>query len=195
MSVTAMHPSALLTPQGWERTSAKGMEMSLPDPITAIVGVARESYGLIGGAIDRVVRANAARLDAEVLVRLLSLEARRNLGVLEVTSGREGDVDAASLWDVSTVLDLEVLETVLGQGAVAAKAFEALRQLPVYDPDVDRESTDFLTSLYVRTKALQALALLNHKVPLPWVRVDVRLRNIRHDTVTLVKALAQRLDR
>ena len=67
------------------------------DPITAVLGVARESYGVIGGAIDRVVRAKSANLDAEALVRLLRLEARKNLAVLEAMCERPDQVDVSGL--------------------------------------------------------------------------------------------------
>lgn len=70
------------------------------------------------------------------------------------------------------------------------KAFQTLRALPVYEPEDTRDGADFLTSLYVRIKTLQSLALLNAKGPLSWVRVDTRLGNLRQDTLALVKALA-----
>lgn len=91
----------------------------MTDPLTATLGLARESYGLFGGVIDRWTRAKAAQVDAAALVRLLRLEAQRNLAVLEVTSGRHDALEVERLWDVATVLEVEVLEAVLGQGETA----------------------------------------------------------------------------
>lgn len=162
----------------------------MTDPLTATLGLARESYGFVGGIIDRWTRAKAAKVDAAALVRLLRLEARRNLAVLEVTSGRHDAFEGERLWEVATVLEVEVLEAVLGQGETAMKAFRALRTLPVHESEDTRDGADFLTSLYVRIKTLQSLALLNAKGPLSWVRVDTRLGNLRQDTLALVKALS-----
>lgn len=162
----------------------------MTDPITATLGLARESYGLVGGVIERWRRTKAAKVDAAALLRLLRLEARRNLAILEVTVGRHDALEVERLWDVAAVLNVEVLEAVLGQGETAIQAFQALRTLPVYEPEDTRDGADFLTSLYVRINTLQSLALLNAKGPLSWVRVDTRLGNLRQDTLALVKALA-----
>ena len=48
------------------------------------LGIVNEATGLATSLIDRWVAGKRARLNAKALVRLLRLEARRNLAILDV---------------------------------------------------------------------------------------------------------------
>ena len=153
------------------------------------LGIANEARGLVTGVIDRWAAAKNAKLDAKALVRLLLLEARRNLAILDATIGAEDADSHARSWQAATVLQVEVIETILGQGETSAKAFSEVEKLRISDPDEGQDGADFLTSLYVRVTALQSLALLNRKTPLKKVRIELRLKNMRNDFLLLVKTL------
>lgn len=158
------------------------------------LGIANEARGLVTGIIDRWAAAKNAQLDAEALLRLLRLEARRNLAILDATIGAEGADSRTRSWQAATVLQAEVLETILGQGETAVKAFSEVEKLKIADPNEEEGGADFLTSLSVRVTALQSLALLNRKAPLKKVRVEVRLKHLRTDFLLLVKTLHPSVD-
>jgi hypothetical protein len=117
------------------------------------------------------------------------LEARRNLAILDATIHTEDPESPTRCWQAATVLQVEVIETILGQGETSAKAFSEVEKLKISDPDESQDGADFLTSLYVRVTALQSLALLNRKTPLKKVRIELRLKNLRNDFLLLVKTL------
>jgi len=160
------------------------------EPISASLGAADVARNLFGGLVDRWARARNAKVDAEALVRLLLMELRHNLAVLEVTVGRDDGIDSGMLWEIPLALHSEVLETVLGQGEVAAKAFSTLKNISTSESDLDAGTAGILTNVYVRMVSLRSLALLNRKSTLNKVQIDRRLRNLRTDLAQVVRALA-----
>ena len=157
--------------------------------ISTALGAVTEARGIVGGLIGRWAAAKNAKLDAKALVRLLLLEARRNLELIDAGLRAEEDGSDTVLWEVTALLHVEVVETILGQGEISAKAFADVRTLKLTDPEDGRDGADLLTSLYVRVTSLQSIAVLNSQSPLRRVRTKVRLKNMRDDFLRLVQAL------
>ena len=111
-------------------------------------------------------RQKNAKLDAKALGRLLLLEARRNLAILDATIHTDDPESPTRCWQAATILQVEVIETILGQGETSAKAFSEVEKLRISDPEKGQDGAGFLMSLYVRVISLRALAQLNSKTPL-----------------------------
>ena len=152
-------------------------------------GIVKEATGLATSLIDRWVAGKRARLNAKALVRLLRLEARRNLAILDVAIRIDGPDSAPQLWEAATLLQVEVIETILGQGEISARAFREVEKLRISDPEKGQDGAGFLMSLYVRVISLRALAHLNSKSPLRTVKIELRLKHMRDDFLDLVKTL------
>lgn len=145
--------------------------------------------GSVGGLVDRWQKATLAKIGGQALLRLLVLEARRNLGVLDVAVGGSAEASPELLWDIPGLLQTEMLETVLGQGDEANRALKAIRNLPVPGEDEGRDHGHFLMTLYVRISVLKSLSSLRPTHELANVRLQLRLSNIRESLVALVKNL------
>lgn len=159
------------------------------EPIAAAVGAGNAARQLFAGVVDRWAKAKAANVDAAALTRLLLLEVRRNREILNVAVGAKQALPSAALWGVPSVLQVEVLETVLGQGEVAGKALDKVQRLRVTDSSDHQPGVDFLTNIYVRMAALQGLAVLGKRSELSKVKIELRLKNLREDLSLLIKAL------
>jgi hypothetical protein len=160
------------------------------DPITAALGAGNAAKNLLSGLVDRWSRVRNANLDAEALVRLLLLEARRNREILTVAVGAKEPLPPSVLWEVPLVLQTEVIEAVLGQGEVSANALTAVRRLKASGSENDLEGVDLLTNIYVRMVALQGLGTINKRNALAKVRIELRLKNLRSDLERLIKTLS-----
>lgn len=161
------------------------------EPVTTVLAAGNAAKSLFGGIVDRWTKANNAELDADALVRMVLLEARRNLSVLDATIRGEDAVEPQEFWEVPDLLQVEAIEAVLGKGEGATQAFGKLKNLRISEPESALDGGDLLTSLYVRTAAIQALAHLNRKSKLKKVQIKRRLDNLRKDTLTLVQELAR----
>ena len=53
------------------------------------------------------------------------------------------------------MLQVEVIETILGQGEISAQAFSEVEKLRISDPEKEPDGAGFLMSLYVRVIALR----------------------------------------
>jgi hypothetical protein len=154
-----------------------------------VIESARAASDLLGGLVDRWAKAKAAKLDAVALVRLLRLEARHNLEVLDVAVGAKERLPVSVLWQVPPLLQTEIVESILGLGEAQHTAFRVVQKLQVSQPDKQRDFGGFLSNLYVRTRGLQTLALLGAGSSLAKVRIDKRLRNLHSDMLLLVRSL------
>lgn len=165
--------------------------------LTSVVPAAGTALRLVGSLIDRYRQSAEVRVDADALMRLLLLEARRNAEVLRVVVGGSEPCAPDVLWGSVPLLSVEVLEALLSRDVNATRALAALRGLTT-TPESDDDSVDvpdaatFAMRLYVRATALAALATLNSHTPLPSVRIALRLRNLHKDYVRLLGALASR---
>jgi hypothetical protein len=161
------------------------------DPFTSVLGLGNAAKDLFGGLVDRWAKAHTAKIDAKALVRLLRLEARRNLAILDVAVARAVILPPPALWAVPELVQTEIIETLLGRGDEANRALGILRKLNVEKDEDSLDTDDFLTNLYVRVTSLQSLALLNRQTPLESVQIQRRLMALRQEYIRLVKTLAE----
>lgn len=160
------------------------------EPISTLVGTAFTSSQMASGMIDRLLRFRDAKLDAKALRRLLLLETRYNLALLDVAVGRKEKLPADALWHVPPLLRVEVMEAVLGEGKEAASVAKELKSLKVADAELLNEGSGVLPNLYARVIALQGLAVLNRQVVLQNIKIAVRLTNLNRDLQEVRKVLA-----
>lgn len=155
------------------------------EPITAIAtGFAALRSGVT--LLDRAVKARQAGFDAQALMRLALLEARRNASILDVAIHRKAVLPTAQLWAVALELQTGALEALLGGGAEAARALKALAEVEAGDRT--RFVREDAESIYVRIQTLQALAAINRKATLERVALNVRLDNIGVDLLRFIRA-------
>lgn len=158
------------------------------DPLTLVVP-AKE---LIGNLLERYWRTQDKKIDTNAVLRLLVIEARRNLAVLDVAVARKAALPAGALWNVPMVLRIEVLEALLSRDVRSDKAlktiagFTSKRQA---DGSDEPGTASLAMSLYVRTTALQALCTLNRKSGLDRVQIKLRLERLREDFIHFTRAL------
>jgi len=162
------------------------------EPISAAIGAAYESSQIAGGLVDRFIKAREAKLDAKALRRMVLLEVRYNLAILEVAIHSKNPLPPAALWLVPALLRADALEVVLG-GSKAASAFtKTLDGVKVSDANLLKDSSGVIPNLYSRVTALQGLAALHRQVPLDKVKIELRLRNLMRDLLALRSVLAKR---
>jgi hypothetical protein len=168
------------------------------DAIKMMMGAASDLY-------ERWREMQGLRKDAEALRRLMLLECRRNLALLEALK-LDGDAaqDDPALKHVAQELEVKVLEQLFLPGKGAAKMLAELEAvdrelLEASDHDEleagqpEREGADsmsLLMRLYVRCVAVQKLARLPAEgEALRAIRFRTRLANIRRWNRSLVPAL------
>lgn len=161
------------------------------EPISTALGAGLTAKNLFGGIIDRWRNVQASKLDEKAMVRLLMLECRRNLSVLQVAIGQKEPLSTKALWLIPTVLQTDALEAVLSQGKTATGAFELLANLSPNTNLVRGANAGILSNIYVRITALQSLCAINEHAPLPRVNLKLRLTNLNNDIKTVVLALAR----
>mgnify|MGYP003383483757 CR=1 FL=1 len=160
------------------------------EPISLALGAGLTAKQLIGGIVDRWGSAKSLQLDERAMLRLLLLESRRNLAVLDVAIGRREPLSTKALWLVPAVLQTDALEAVLGQGKAEARSFEKLKKLVVGDDASVAQSSSALANVYVRITAMQSLSAINGEAPLGRVQIKQRLTNLQKDLLKIVVALA-----
>jgi hypothetical protein len=160
------------------------------EPLTTALGASVTAKQLLGGLVDRWQAVRDAEMDEKAMIRLLLLECRRNLAVLDVAVGRKEPIVDEALWHVPSVLQLDALEAVLGQGKAAAGVFKVLKDVAMTNPEVSLQHSGALSSLYVRITSLQGLSFVNSRAPLTKVRIRQRLVNLERDIRAVVLALS-----
>jgi hypothetical protein len=148
-------------------------------------------HEVLGTLQDRWAKAQDPELDAQTLIRLMQLEARQNLAVLELALGNPGRTPASALWEIPAVLSTDALAVVLGQGALASGGLVALRRLRPTGAEGDPAATDILTHLFIGITALRALASARKRGALRGIRIKSRLGEIRTDLNRIVAALSR----
>ena len=108
------------------------------DPFSAAVGAAYNSSQMAGGLVDRVIKARQAKLDAKALRRMVLLEIRYNLAILEVAIGAMNPLPPEALWRVPALLRADSLEVLLGAGKAANALTKTLEETKVSDDDLLR---------------------------------------------------------
>ena len=159
------------------------------EPISAGLGLLFTSSQMAGGLIDRITKLRDANFDAKALCRMLLLEVRYNLAVLDVAVAQKEPLSRDALWRVPPLLRAEVLEALLGSGKEAGVIAKVLKDLKASDKDLITESSGIIPNLYSRIIALQGLAVLHQQVVLEKLKIEVRLKNLHRDYQALRKTL------
>lgn len=161
------------------------------DPLSSGLGAARTATNFFGGVVDRWRSAAQAKMDVEAMLRLLVLEIRRNLTLLDVAVGQKRPLETPLLWRVPPLLQTEIVEAVLGRGTAEAGAFRLLSKVALADDsEVATKGAGALAKIYVRITALQTLAVLGERSPLRSVKIQQRLVNLRAALREVLKALS-----
>jgi len=149
-----------------------------------IIDTAKAFASVFGGLYERYRQWIDARNDAEALTKLVCLELRRNLALLDALRIDDAPEDSEAFLEASKLLETEVLEQIFLPGKGSAKLRESLDgQDKDDDEDDDGDSvpmTNHLMRLYVRIIAVQKLAALPQGAQgLRKIRYGQRLRHIR----------------
>lgn len=159
--------------------------------ITEVVGV----IGAIGSVFDRWKKLNDTKIEREVLLKLLYIESRRNLALLDAIRLDGEEQDDADYLSVAEELETAILEHYLmgkedSRGALA----KFVGVLTFADEPLSEPPKDTLMSIYVRITALQKICRLPMKgTVLKNIRYRTRLQNLKSSLVELVKFLGQEL--
>ena len=151
------------------------------------------------GLFDRWRQYLSLRSDAEALVRLVAIECRRNLALLNALRLSElAEQSDPDFLTVAELLETEALEALFAIGPKEAKAREILAQridttLVDDEPDEDLPS-ELLLRIYVRITAMQKLLRLSRLGNgLRDIRWRTRLRNAARDLREAVSGLDRAL--
>jgi len=131
---------------------------------------------------DRYHRAKAIASDAIAFRRLLYLECRRNLGILD-SLNLDTEFTGSSVAAIGLMLETAVLEQVLAQGVVPTRVFASLgdpseTQRGLFAPD--RTAREAAMALYVSISSLQKLApLVSDELPFKTLNFTTRLKHIQ----------------
>ncbi|HVJ17733.1 MAG TPA: hypothetical protein VM686_20065 [Polyangiaceae bacterium] len=150
-----------------------------------IVDTAKAFASVFGGLYERYRQWTDARNDAEALTKLVCLELRRNLALLDALRIDDAPEDSAAFLEASKLLETEVLEQIFLPGKGSARLRERLDE-PQDDNDDEADDgdavpmTNHLMRLYVRIIAIQKLSALPQDAPgLRKIQYGRRLRHIR----------------
>ncbi len=152
-----------------------------------IIDTAKAFASVVGGLYERYRQWVDARNDAEALTKLVCLELRRNLALLDALRIDDAPEDSAAFLEASKLLETEVLEQIFLPGKGSARLRERLDGSNEED-DADDEAddgdsvpmTNHLMRLYVRIIAIQKLAAIPQDAPgLRKIQYGRRLRHIR----------------
>lgn len=152
------------------------------------------AYSIASGLFDRWKRAREVGDFREASIRLLAIEIRRNLAVLDAlrSDAAQDDPDYRAL---AALLDTSVTEQILMAESVSVKVMQKLGKLELPD-EANHEkgnaeiAADVLTRVYVRIATVQALARVEPRgEALRAIRYRERLHNIRCSLVALLEAL------
>jgi hypothetical protein len=150
------------------------------EPISTALSAGNAAKTLLGGMVDRWRAAAQSSMDIDAMLRLLVLEVRRNLAILDVAVGHKAPLPPAELWLVPTLLQTEMIEAILGRGAAQTGAFRVLSKVSLpSDSEDDAGGAGTLATLYVRITTLQSLAVLERQASLSRIKIQLRLANLR----------------
>ncbi|HEV8246823.1 MAG TPA: hypothetical protein VGP93_13690 [Polyangiaceae bacterium] len=149
-----------------------------------VIETAKVVASVVGGLYERFRQWQDARDDAEALEKLVCLELRRNLALLDALRLEDAPQDSAAFLEAAKLLESEVLEQVFLPGKGSSRLRERLdRRAADSDPDDDGDSvpvTNYLMRLYVRIVAIQKIAALSQEAQgLRKIRYGTRLCNIQ----------------
>jgi hypothetical protein len=148
-----------------------------------IVDTAKAVVSVVGGLYERYQQWVDARQDAEALTRLLCLELRRNLALLDALRLDDAPEDSPAFLEACRLLETEVLEQIFLPGKGSARLRGRLDEVSDDEQSEDDDSvplTNHLMRLYVRVIAVQKLSALPQNAEgLRKIRYGERLRRIR----------------
>ena len=154
------------------------------------IGAAKALAEVSSGPLDRYLKMRAAKLDAKALRRMLLLEVRYNLAILDVAVGRKAPLAEDALWNVPSLLQTEMLEAVLGSSKEAEVLTKQMKGIKIEDKDLISETSGVIANIYARIVALQGLGVLNRRVGLQSVKIELRLKNLHTSLKALRESLA-----
>jgi hypothetical protein len=154
------------------------------------MGTVNEALDVANSLFDRWRDYRAVRQEASALIRLLYLECRRNLALLDALK-LDGAQDDADYVEVAHALETAILEQVFLVGEKQTKVLEHLRKKPEGAEDEDaHDAPDALMRLYVRVTALQKIASLSAKGhALRSINYRKRLENVKKRLLDIVPDL------
>lgn len=150
-----------------------------------MIDTAKAVASVVGGLYERYRQWVDARNDAEALTKLVCLELRRNLALLDALRLDDAAEDSEAFLEATKLLETELLEQIFLPGKGAARLRERLDAPRDQDGDEDEDGdsvpmTNHLMRLYVRIVAIQKLAALPQDAEgLRKIRYGRRLRHIR----------------
>jgi hypothetical protein len=150
-----------------------------------IVDTAKAFASVVGGLYERYRQWVDARNDAEALTRLVCLELRRNLALLDALRIDDAPEDSAAFLEATKLLETELLEQIFLPGKGSARLRERLDEPKDGEDEAEDDGdsvpmTNHLMRLYVRIIAIQKLAALPQDAEgLRKIQYGRRLRHIR----------------
>jgi hypothetical protein len=160
-----------------------------------IIDTAKAFVSVVGGLYERYRQWVDARNDADALTKLVCLELRRNLALLDALRIDDDPEDSEAFLEASKLLETELLEQIFLPGKGSARLRERLDEPQKDDdePEDDADSvpmTNHLMRLYVRIIAVQKLAVLPQGARgLRKIRYGQRLRHIRARTAEALERI------
>ena len=152
-----------------------------------------EAVGVSRYLIDKGLEEIQLGRDRGSLLRLLFLECRGNLTVLDAVlddlRAREGSPSEEQLVALSTCISVDVLGSLFVMGGVEHRALTKLRKTKITKDDPEKAVSDALASVFVRAQAVMRLATLRGSGLGTRVDFPRRLSNLRDDYLAVVKAL------
>ncbi len=151
-----------------------------------LIETAKAVASVVGSLYERYRQWQGARDDAEALEKLLCLELRRNLALLDALRLDDAPQDSAAFLEAAKLLETEVIEQVFlpGKGSLSLRErLDEQERERDTEQDDDGDSvpmTNHLMRLYVRIVAIQKVAALPQDAQgLRKIRYGTRLCNIR----------------
>jgi hypothetical protein len=149
-----------------------------------VIEAAKAVASVMGGLYERYRQWVDAREDAEALEKLLCLELRRNLALLDALRLDDAPQDSSAFLEAAKLLETEVIEQIFLPGKGSARLRERLDEREAEgEQDDDGDSvpvTNYLMRLYVRIIAIQKIAALPQDAQgLRKIRYATRLCTIR----------------
>jgi hypothetical protein len=160
--------------------------------------------GAASGLLQRFVLNKELGLAADEMLRLLFLECRANLAILEVVDmeQRQADEDQEPLSGAAAILETEILERCLLAGKSNREIFRKIRKVDSQDPLAEDETpaggsavASRLLNLYTAVSALQRISSGKVKAgAIRKIRYKNLLRNVRASLLAVLPGLRAAAD-
>ncbi len=150
----------------------------------------KDVLGIAGGLFDRWQQYREAREDAAALVRLLYIECRRNLALLDALN-LDGSQDDPDYVNVAQGLETAILEQVFMTGEKQTKALDKIRQQTASSSEeIPVNTTDALMRLYVKITTVQKISRLDADgKALKAIHYRTRLKNVKQQLLQIIPEL------